>query len=115
MSARRHLGEILSAFEFLDSQALAMTLEQLPNNVQDPLPGTEACAPSYSTLRKTLASRTVLHASDSCRQSSCRTLSPMPSRALLCEACRRSGGASALAAHCHVERVCWRAWSHVTS
>ena len=41
MSARRHLGEILSAFEFLDRQALAMTLEQLPN-IQDPLPGTEA-------------------------------------------------------------------------
>ncbi len=41
MSARRHLGEILSAFEFLDRQALAVTLEQLPN-VQDPLPDTEA-------------------------------------------------------------------------
>ena len=41
MSARRHLGEILSAFEFLDRQALAVTLEQLPN-VHDPLPDTEA-------------------------------------------------------------------------
>ena len=41
VSARRHLGEILSAFEFLDRQALAMTLEQLPH-VHDPLPGTEA-------------------------------------------------------------------------
>ena len=43
VSARRHLGEILSAFEFLDREALVMTLEQLPN-VQDPLPATEVRA-----------------------------------------------------------------------
>ena len=43
MSARRHLGEVLSAFEFLDREALVMTLEQLPN-VQDPLPNTDVRA-----------------------------------------------------------------------
>lgn len=37
MCARRHLGEILSAFEFLDRAALEMTLRQLPN-IQNPLP-----------------------------------------------------------------------------
>ena len=37
MCARRHLGEILSAFEFLDRAALKMTLQQLPN-IQNPLP-----------------------------------------------------------------------------
>ena len=56
MSARRHLGEILSAFEFLDRQALAVTLEQLPNVVQDPLPDTEARGfmldPEYEFARR---------------------------------------------------------------
>ena len=43
VAARRHLGEILSAFEFLDREALAMTLDQLPN-VTDPLPATDVSA-----------------------------------------------------------------------
>ena len=37
MKARQHLGEILSAFEFLDREALQLTLAELPE-VKDPLP-----------------------------------------------------------------------------
>lgn len=62
MSARRHLGEILSAFEFLDRQALVMTLEQLPN-VQDPLPGTKARTSSLNPAA------TLCTASFHCKQS----------------------------------------------
>ena len=36
--AKAALGEILSAFEFLDQQALQLTLEHLPE-AADPLPG----------------------------------------------------------------------------
>jgi hypothetical protein len=43
MCARRHLGEILSAFEFLDRAALQMTLQQLPN-IQNPLPESDVSA-----------------------------------------------------------------------
>lgn len=35
--AKQHLGEILSAFEFLDHQSLIMTLKHLPN-IKNPLP-----------------------------------------------------------------------------
>ena len=38
--ARRELGEILSAFEFLDRQALDLTKQHL-ESVKDPLPSTE--------------------------------------------------------------------------
>lgn len=38
------MGEILSAFEFLDQQALELTLEQLPD-VRNPLP--DASGPFY--------------------------------------------------------------------
>lgn len=39
MRARQTLGEILSAFEFLDRASLEITLEQIPG-VSDPLPAT---------------------------------------------------------------------------
>ena len=39
--AKRHLGEILSAFEFLDRASLEVTLEYLPG-ARDPLPGSKA-------------------------------------------------------------------------
>ena len=38
--AKQHLGEILSAFEFLDHHALIMTLKNLPN-IKNPLPDTQ--------------------------------------------------------------------------
>lgn len=38
MSARKHLGEILSAFEFIDKEALNFTLRELEGKVKDPLP-----------------------------------------------------------------------------
>ena len=43
MSARKHLGEILSAFEFLDQAALQMTLRNLPA-IQNPLPESDVGA-----------------------------------------------------------------------
>ena len=44
MRARQKLGEILSAFEFLDQQSLELTLEHL-EGVRNPLP--DAAAPFY--------------------------------------------------------------------
>lgn len=38
--AKQHLGEILSAFEFLDHHSLIMTLKNLPN-IKNPLPDTQ--------------------------------------------------------------------------
>ena len=38
LRAKAQLGEILSAFEFLDQQALQLTLKHLPG-AEDPLPG----------------------------------------------------------------------------
>ena len=38
--AKQHLGEILSAFEFLDHHALIITLKNLPN-IKNPLPYSE--------------------------------------------------------------------------
>ena len=46
-TAKAALGEILSAFEFLDRQALQLTLEHLPE-AADPLPGQQA--PIYILL-----------------------------------------------------------------
>ena len=46
-TAKAALGEILSAFEFLDRQALQLTLEHLPE-AADPLPGQQA--PIYVLL-----------------------------------------------------------------
>lgn len=37
VAAKRQLGEVLSAFEFLDSESLAITLGHLPG-ARDPLP-----------------------------------------------------------------------------
>lgn len=37
MKARQHLGEILSAYEFLDKEALALTLKEVAE-ARDPLP-----------------------------------------------------------------------------
>jgi len=42
--ARRRLGEVLSAFEFLDRASLELTLEQL-DGVRDPLP--DSAEPFY--------------------------------------------------------------------
>ena len=41
VKARQQLGEVLSAFEFLDSQALDLTLREL-EGVKNPLPNTSA-------------------------------------------------------------------------
>lgn len=38
--AKQHLGEILSAFEFLDHHSLIVTLKNLPN-IKNPLPDTQ--------------------------------------------------------------------------
>lgn len=38
VAAKRQLGEVLSAFEFLDRESLAITLRHLPGT-KDPLPG----------------------------------------------------------------------------
>lgn len=37
MAAKAALGEVLSAFEFLDAESLAITLQHLPG-ARDPLP-----------------------------------------------------------------------------
>jgi len=52
--ARRELGEILSAFEFLDRESMEMALEQL-EGVRDPLP--QAGAPPFYVLLETSGSR----------------------------------------------------------
>ncbi|KAL4854460.1 D-2-hydroxyglutarate dehydrogenase [Chlorella vulgaris] len=41
VAAKRQLGEVLSAFEFLDKESLAITLRHLPGT-KDPLPGCQA-------------------------------------------------------------------------
>lgn len=44
MAAKRQLGEVLSAFEFLDAESLAITLAHLPG-AKDPLPACQVgCA-----------------------------------------------------------------------
>lgn len=49
--AKRRLGEILSAFEFLDHQSLIMTLKHLAN-IKNPLPDTQVrSGPAAITLQ----------------------------------------------------------------
>lgn len=53
--ARQKLGEILSAFEFLDHQSLALTMKHL-EGVRNPLPDTEA--PFYLVVETSGSSET---------------------------------------------------------
>lgn len=48
--ARQQLGEVLSAFEFLDREALDITLRHLPA-AKDPLPTSQVIPPSPASAR----------------------------------------------------------------
>lgn len=53
--AKQHLGEILSAFEFLDHHALIVTLKNL-QNIKNPLPDTQVGSPHLRELCSTMTS-----------------------------------------------------------
>lgn len=65
MKARQHLGEILSAFEFLDKQALQLTLSVIPEIV-NPLSQSDA---SFYVMLETAGSNSA-HDSEKLRVSS---------------------------------------------